>query len=217
MDLPHVADSFETKAPLVLIDTSNCGLHEKTVKNDLSSEKEKGKQNRKILGEGSKANEGEVEIVKKYVDVLMNAGNVPFPESREHCLPFFSFSLSPTIGLKPEEIGIISPYNAQVDKLRSAIREHNKLPVAANTVKQDVEKIEISTVDGFQGREKEVIIISFVRSNDKGEIGFLSEVRRIPWIFIMSCIHSLLLILTIIEKEDERGHNTGKEEHCDSV
>jgi superfamily I DNA and/or RNA helicase len=42
----------------------------------------------------------------------------------------------------------------------------------------NLDGIEIDTVDGFQGREKEVVILSFVRSNDKREIGFLSDTRR---------------------------------------
>ena len=39
-------------------------------------------------------------------------------------------------------------------------------------------QLEIDTVDGFQGREKEAVLISLVRSNDKGEIGFLADTRR---------------------------------------
>ncbi|CAL9730229.1 DNA polymerase alpha-associated DNA helicase A [Monosporozyma unispora] len=65
-----------------------------------------------------------------------------------------------------EAIGIISPYRAQVSLLKSTINE--KYPL-----------IEISTVDGFQGREKEVIVLSLVRSNEKFEVGFLSEERRL--------------------------------------
>lgn len=65
-----------------------------------------------------------------------------------------------------EAIGIISPYSAQTSLLKKIIRESYPL-------------IEISTVDGFQGREKEVIILSLVRSNDKFEIGFLREERRL--------------------------------------
>lgn len=63
-------------------------------------------------------------------------------------------------------IGIISPYSAQVSLLRKLINE-------------SYAGIEISTVDGFQGREKEVIIVSLVRSNDKFEVGFLTEERRL--------------------------------------
>jgi len=66
-------------------------------------------------------------------------------------------------GLQPQHVGIITPYAAQVRLLR------DKLPDLS---------LEIDTVDGFQGREKEVIIISFVRSNEKNEIGFLSDLRR---------------------------------------
>ena len=64
-------------------------------------------------------------------------------------------------GVSVEDIGIISPYADQI-KLISE--------------KTDVE---VKTVDGFQGREKEIIIISCVRSNDMGEIGFLNDLRRL--------------------------------------
>jgi ATP-dependent RNA/DNA helicase IGHMBP2 len=66
-------------------------------------------------------------------------------------------------GIQPEDIAVIAPYGAQVRLLRNRI---------------DLPGIEIDTVDGFQGREKEVVIITMVRSNEAGEIGFLSEIRR---------------------------------------
>lgn len=65
-----------------------------------------------------------------------------------------------------EDIGIIAPYSAQVSHLKGLIRE--RYP-----------QIEISTVDGFQGREKQVIILTLVRSNDQYEVGFLKEERRL--------------------------------------
>ena len=67
---------------------------------------------------------------------------------------------------------MITPYNAQVNLIKKNLRF--QYPETMNTK----EKLEVSTVDGFQGREKEVIIISMVRSNPKGEIGFLSNERR---------------------------------------
>lgn len=66
-------------------------------------------------------------------------------------------------GVSPNDIAIISPYAAQVRLLRTQL-EHLA--------------VEIDTIDGFQGREKEVVIISLVRSNIKGDIGFLSDERR---------------------------------------
>lgn len=70
-----------------------------------------------------------------------------------------------------ESIGIISPYNAQVSLLKRLVNGSEDSPVFP--------LIEISTVDGFQGREKECIILSLVRSNDKAEVGFLKEERRL--------------------------------------
>ncbi|MFB6209700.1 MAG: IGHMBP2 family helicase [Candidatus Nanohaloarchaea archaeon] len=67
-------------------------------------------------------------------------------------------------GLEEEEIAVISPYDDQVDLLGK---------------KLDREDLEVKTVDGFQGREKEAVFISLVRSNDRGEIGFLKDYRRL--------------------------------------
>lgn len=66
-------------------------------------------------------------------------------------------------GISPEEMGIIAPYAAQARLLRG---------------KLNLIGLEIDTVDGFQGREKEVIIVTMVRSNDRREIGFLADTRR---------------------------------------
>lgn len=68
-------------------------------------------------------------------------------------------------GVKDADIGIITPYNAQVSLLRTALLQ--KYP-----------QLEIGSVDGLQGREKEAVIISFVRSNPEHEVGFLEENRR---------------------------------------
>mmetsp|Transcript_1108 Transcript_1108/g.1296 ORF Transcript_1108/g.1296 Transcript_1108/m.1296 type:complete len:168 (+) Transcript_1108:420-923(+) len=74
------------------------------------------------------------------------------------------------VGLTAADIGVISPYNAQVNQIKKLLFESLGETTAP--------KIEVSTVDGFQGREKEVIIISMVRSNPSKTIGFLSNERR---------------------------------------
>ena len=91
--------------------------------------------------EVSKSNPGEVEIVENVVKGLLNDG----------------VSLG--------DIGIITPYNLQLELLNRALAEHRPA-------------LEIKSVDGFQGREKEAIIISLVRSNAKREVGFLADFRR---------------------------------------
>ena len=91
--------------------------------------------------EESKGNEGEADVVAAHIEGLVASG------------------------VKQQDIGVITPYNLQVELLRS--RLSCKYPA-----------LEIKSMDGFQGREKEAIIISMVRSNTKGEIGFLAENRR---------------------------------------
>lgn len=68
-------------------------------------------------------------------------------------------------------LGIITPYRAQVDYL-------NKLADASSILESLRGLITVNTVDAFQGQERDVIAISFVRSNDKSEVGFLGDIRR---------------------------------------
>lgn len=69
------------------------------------------------------------------------------------------------------DTGIISPYRAQVQYLRQRIKQNSFFKPFRHL-------ISVNTVDGFQGQERDIIFISLVRSNDKGEIGFLSDLRR---------------------------------------
>lgn len=75
-------------------------------------------------------------------------------------------------GVEASEIAIISPYAAQVALLNDLKSEHV-------TDLKDQKDLEIGSIDGFQGREKDAVIISMVRSNEEGIVGFLSEMRRI--------------------------------------
>ena len=90
----------------------------------------------------SKANEGEVGLVKLHVESLISSG------------------------LNPSEIAVITPYNLQVELIR--------LQLSSN-----YPGLEVRSVDGFQGREKEAVVLSLVRSNDRKEVGFLKESRRL--------------------------------------
>lgn len=73
---------------------------------------------------------------------------------------------------KGYRIGIITPYKAQNELVKAGIKADELLSSIGN-------HLEVNTVDGFQGQEREVIFISFVRSNPNGEIGFLKDTRRI--------------------------------------
>ncbi len=67
-------------------------------------------------------------------------------------------------GLPAEELAVIAPYSAQVTLLRERLGR---------------EDVEVDTVDAFQGREKEAVLLSLTRSNGTGELGFLNDLRRI--------------------------------------
>ncbi|KAG8686809.1 hypothetical protein FRC09_013908 [Ceratobasidium sp. 395] len=131
-DLPGVSADPElsevTTEPVVFFDTAGCEFYEK-VDADGGDD-------------GSRSNENEATIVKKWVDELITAG------------------------LTAPQIAIITPYQAQVTLLVSLLRPTHP-------------ELEIGTVDGMQGREKEAIILSLVRSNDQREVGFLKEKRRL--------------------------------------
>jgi len=91
-----------------------------------------------MLGE-SKSNEGEAALVRLHVSKLVAAG------------------------VKPTDIAVVTPYNAQ-------------LALLSQLLKDKFAGIEFGTVDGFQGREKEAVIVSMVRSG--GDIGFVKDARR---------------------------------------
>lgn len=94
---------------------------------------------------GSRYNEGEASIVAKHVDNLI------------------------ALGIKVEDIAVISPYNGQIEILKLLLL--NKYP-----------KLEIRSVDGFQGGEREAVVLSLVRSSDRGGkdgVGFLRDNRRL--------------------------------------
>lgn len=69
------------------------------------------------------------------------------------------------------DVGVISPYRAQVQYLKKLIKKYEFF-------KPYRRLISVNTVDGFQGQERDVILISLVRSNDEGQIGFLKDLRR---------------------------------------
>lgn len=69
------------------------------------------------------------------------------------------------------DVGIISPYRAQVQYLRQLIKQEQYFKPYRHL-------ITVNTVDGFQGQERDVILISLVRANDEGQIGFLRDLRR---------------------------------------
>ncbi|XP_045711093.1 DNA-binding protein SMUBP-2 [Phyllostomus hastatus] len=90
----------------------------------------------------SRGNPGEVRLVSLHIQALVDAG------------------------VRASDIGVITPYNLQVDLLRQSLSHRHP-------------ELEIKSVDGFQGREKEAVVLSLVRSNRKGDVGFLAEDRRI--------------------------------------
>ena len=88
------------------------------------------------------------------------------------------------LGIDIKDIGIITPYNAQIDKIKSLIIKKN-IPNRNN--------LKISSVDGFQGGEKKFIILSNVRSNQGNNIGFLEDFRRLN-VSITRAINGMIII-----------------------
>ncbi len=83
------------------------------------------------------------------------------------------------LGLVGQQIAVITPYKAQAQLITKAIEVG--------------ETLEVDTVDAFQGREKDLVILSFVRSNRSGQVGFLKDFRRLN-VSISRAKHKLILI-----------------------
>ncbi|KAL7943451.1 P-loop containing nucleoside triphosphate hydrolase protein [Trichoderma barbatum] len=130
-----VENNEDTTEPVIFIDTQGGDFPERNEDEDKENPK-KGS----LYGE-SKSNEMEAALVRLHVKQLVEAG------------------------VRPEDIAVVTPYNAQLAALAS--------------LKEKFPGIELGSVDGFQGREKEAVIVSLVRSNPDGEVGFLGEKRRL--------------------------------------
>lgn len=86
--------------------------------------------------------------------------------------------------LRGEDIGIIAPYAAQIKLLSRLLNSDESYKqrfkeVLGDQLAMQLGQVEVKTVDGFEGREKEIIIFSTVRNNSRGQIGFLADRRRL--------------------------------------
>jgi superfamily I DNA and/or RNA helicase len=110
-------------------------------------------------------------------------------------------ALSPTL----PSIGVLSPYREQVNQLEEIFRDD---PVLAPLLSSGTATI--STIDGFQGQERDVIYISLVRSNNKHEIGFLQDYRRMN-----VAMTRARKVLVVIGDSETIGHNKFYQEFLD--
>lgn len=105
--------------------------------------------------------------------------------------------LSTNGGLSGADIGIISPYAAQSrlisEGLYNRIRQEGLNASSKTRLLDEMRLIEVNTVDGFQGREKSIIVLSCVRSNSSGTIGFLADLRRLN-VAMTRARHSMFVV-----------------------
>ncbi len=99
----------------------------------------------------SKQNMDEAGLAVRVVDMLLSGGDIT-----------------------PSEIGVVTPYSGQVRLLNDLFES-----AGGREEHERYHGLEIKTVDGYQGREKDVIVLSAVRANDTGEMGFLTDRRRL--------------------------------------
>ncbi|QPH01675.1 hypothetical protein C2857_005878 [Epichloe festucae Fl1] len=133
----EVQECEDTTEPVIFIDTQGGDFPEKSEEDDKDDPR-KGKAS---PHSESKSNEMEAALVRQHVGRLVDAG------------------------VRPEDIAVVTPYNAQLGVLAP--------------LKEKFPGVELGSVDGFQGREKEAVIVSLVRSNPDGEVGFLGDKRRL--------------------------------------
>lgn len=101
-----------------------------------------------------------------HMEELTTQDNISKANEGEAAILYHHVQELTSMGVSTGDIAIVTPYNLQVELLRMNMRE--RFP-----------SLEIKSVDGYQGREKEVVLLSLVRSNHKKEVGFLGESRRL--------------------------------------
>lgn len=177
LDLPNAKTTLQDdeekellRAPVVFFDTAGCEYFEK-----LDGDAD----------EGSRSNENEATIVSDWVDRLVLPRFFLKKKLEASQLTIFKICFKVEVGILPDQMAIITPYQAQVTLLTSLLRPKYG------------QALEIGSVDGMQGREKEAVIISLVRSND--------QVRATPPPTLMSLIvltpPFLFLFLFLLARE----------------
>jgi ATP-dependent RNA/DNA helicase IGHMBP2 len=178
-------DIHPSEASVTFIDTAGCGFEEQV-------QETPGALHRNL----SKFNAEEAMLV------------------RAHLLPLMRRFTGPLVsGETPDaanaatlpSIGVLSPYREQVNQLEEIFRED---PVLTPLLSSGT--VTISTIDGFQGQERDVIYISLVRSNNKHEIGFLQDYRRMN-----VAMTRARKVLVVIGDSETIGHNKFYQEFLD--
>lgn len=175
--LPYdVQETDDTKEPLVFYDTQGGDFPEATSSNSDDPTTTDGNNNnnnsksttttKTSLLNDSKSNPAEALLVRHHVRQLIAAG------------------------VRPEDVAVVTPYNAQLAYLAHDLGLKDPFP-----------GLELGSVDGFQGREKEAVVVSLVRSNSEGEVGFLGERRRLNGLFSLSLCFSVSKSLDRVEFE----------------
>lgn len=126
---------------------------------------------------------------------------------RDHLMQLLARYGYPGVGDVPEHlpsIGILSPYREQVNYLEALFQEDPFLAALMDT------RLSINTIDGFQGQERDVIYLSLVRSNDKHEIGFLQDYRRMN----VAMTRARMMLVTVGDSATI-GHNKFYQEFLD--
>ncbi|KAI7546863.1 DNA helicase [Hortaea werneckii] len=149
-DLPYaVTETDETREPLVFWDTQGGDFPEKVEDDEAASDPSPS-----AGGGGGGRKKGSALLAESKVN------------ENEALLVSHHVRNLIQAGVKPDDIAVITPYNGQLALLSGLLRERFR-------------GIELGSVDGFQGREKEAVVVSLVRSNAEGEVGFLGERRRL--------------------------------------
>lgn len=92
-------------------------------------------------------------------------------------------------------IGIVTPYSSQVALIKSMIAKNEGI---REMILAYPHEVEVKSVDAYQGRERDCIIFSAVRSNRRGRIGFLTDWRRMNVALTVSWVHLILLLSTAL-------------------
>ena len=173
-DLPGVLSTAATNAPLLLLDTRVAsgallrGCAEVTERQLLASLSDYGEGLGSLGSLGSRG--GAV------ANANANAASASFSslvnEGEAYAVTMHVAGLL-CAGVAPSQIAVQSPYAAQVRLMQRRLREAARIGLAPGA-----ELVEVASVDSFQGREAEAVVVSTVRSNDRRAVGFLADARR---------------------------------------